>query len=64
MHRTKSNIGVAIASRHRCRERGGRHGVYWTGTLASIVAAIEEGRSIYSNIQKYLRYLLATNLGE
>lgn len=24
----------------------------------------EEGRSIYSNIQKYLRYLLATNLGE
>ena len=32
--------------------------------FASIVAAIEEGRAIYGNIQKFLRYLLATNLGE
>ena len=32
--------------------------------FASIVAAIEEGRSIYANIQKFLRYLLAGNSGE
>jgi Ca2+-transporting ATPase len=32
--------------------------------FASIVAAVEEGRGIFSNIKKYLMYLLSSNLGE
>lgn len=32
--------------------------------FASIVAAVEEGRGIFSNIKKYLMYLLAANIGE
>jgi len=32
--------------------------------FATIVAAIEEGRGIYDNIQKYLTYLLRCNIGE
>ncbi|RAP78111.1 calcium-translocating P-type ATPase, SERCA-type [Paenibacillus montanisoli] len=32
--------------------------------FSSIVAAIEEGRGIYENIRKFIRYLLASNVGE
>ena len=32
--------------------------------FASIVAAVEEGRGIFSNIKKYLMFLLSSNVGE
>jgi Ca2+-transporting ATPase len=36
----------------------------WTTTFATIVAAAEEGRVVYTNIRRFVKYILGSNIGE
>jgi Ca2+-transporting ATPase len=60
----RSDVGVAMGQRGSDVAREVADLVLLDDNFASIVAAIEEGRSIYTNIRKFIRFLFSTNVAE